>query len=188
MKRLSKDLKQMLNALALQDVADYLPMREKLDRLGVCDGNPDDANVTRPQPLSTPATRRVALLSNGVDISGVLQYALEQCRRQRATLDLVLYGRAKEQAKVERLQAALEYCGVAHEVIMLGRESADALSEYLCLRRTLVYLVAPADDPLALTLTEELIPSRSGCTHLPIVLIDRNYPPLTPHITRIHAA
>ncbi len=188
MKRLSKDLKQMLNALALQDVADYLPMSQKLDLLGVGSSKPSNARVTEPEALSPPPPRRVALLSNGVDISGVLRYALEQCRRQKATLDLVLYGKAKEEAEVDRLQASLEYCGVAHEVIMLGRESADALSEYLCLRRTLVYLVAPADDPLALKLTEELIPSRSGYTHLPIVLIDRNSPPLVNSNARIHAA
>lgn len=169
MKRLSENLKQMMNALALQDAADFLPRSRKLEMLEIGVQPVTAAKV--PQPLPPTPPRRVALLSDGVNITEVLQYALEACQRQQATLDLVLYGKAKEQALLLRTQ--LQARGLAHELILLGEESIDALTEYLSLRRTLVYLIAPADDHLALALTEQVLPSRGGRLHLPVVLVDR---------------
>jgi hypothetical protein len=171
MKRLSESLKQMINALALQNAADYLPMSRKLEMLGVGNGKPVSLRTSEQHDLSPP--RRIALLSDGVNIGEVLHYTVEACLRQRATLDLVLYGKARE--RNEELRAQLQRRGITHELILLGEESVDALSEYLCLRRTLVYLIAPADDHLALELTEQAIPSRGGRTHLPVVLVDRNH-------------
>ena len=181
MKRLSADLKRMLNALALQDAAEYLPTRDKIQALGVDLGSPGSSSGT--PDLPPPPPRRVALLSDGGDIEGMLRYTLDACERQQATLDLVLYGKGRE--GVAKLRARLQRQQIAHEVIVLGEESVDALAEYLCVRRTLVYLVAPTDDPLALQLTEEVVPSRGGRMHLPMVLIDRNQ---HSRINRINAA
>jgi hypothetical protein len=171
MKGLSENLKQMMNALALQDAADYLPMSQKLEMLGVGGGRPGGARA-RVEPAVAPAPRRVALLCDGVKIGGVLHYALAACQRQQATLDLVLYGSARGQS--EALRAPLQRRGIAHELILLGEESVEALTEYLCLRRTLIYLIAPADDHLARELTEQVIPSRGGRPQLPVVLVERN--------------
>lgn len=168
MKPLSESLKQMMNALALQNAADYLPMSRKLELLGVENSKPVTPRSSEEEPLSPP--RRIALLSDGVNIDQLLNYALGACLRQRATLDLVLYGKGRGQS--EELRAQLQRRGITHELILLGEESIEALSEYLCLRRTLVYLIAPADDHLARELTEQLIPNRGGRTHLPVVLID----------------
>jgi hypothetical protein len=178
MKRLSEDLKRMLNALALQDAADFLPMRDKLSVLGLNGGKDKVAQDLPPTP-----PRRVAVLSDGGDSDGVLQYALDACQRQQASLDLVLYGEAREQA--EEIRTQLQRRGIAHEIILLGEHSVEALTEYLHARRTLTYLVAPADDRLALQLTEEATPHRGGRLHLPMVLVDR-----TPQsrINRINAA
>ncbi len=178
MKRLSEDLKRMLNALALQDAADFLPMRDKLSALGQQGGKSRVA-----QDLPPPPPRRVAVLSDGGDSEGVLQYALDACQRQQASLDLVLYGQAREQ--VEEIRTQLQRRGIAHEIILLGQQSVEALAEYLNARRTLTYLVAPADDRLALQLTEGATPHRGGHRHLPMVLVDR-----TPQsrINRINAA
>jgi hypothetical protein len=170
MKRLSENIKQMMNTLALQDAADFLPGGRT--RLMQQAGGHLPASSDLPRECTPAPVRRVALLSDGININEVLLYALEACQRQQATLDLVLYGKAKEQVPLFRGQ--LQARGIAHELILLGTESVDALSEYLSLRRTLIYLIAPADDPLALELTEQVLPSRGGRLHLPVVLVDRN--------------
>lgn len=182
MKRLSEDLKRMLNALALQDAAENLPLRGKLAALGIRGGEVEAS----PAPHDTPPPpRRVALLSDGTDIEGILDYTLDACQRQQATLDLVLYGAAK--ASAERMRGLLQRRGIAHELIMLGEENVDALAEYIYTRRSLVYLVAPADDRLAMELTEELLPSRGNRLHLPMVLVERQLQ-AHPRINRINAA
>lgn len=176
MKHLSADLKRMLNTLALQDTAEYPPAARMQGALGS-----DDACPARPHDFPSP--RRVALLGDGGVIDGVLQYAVECCKRQQATLDLVLYGKGRAQAS--RLRSQLERRGIAHELILLGEQSVDALAEYLCARRTLAYMLAPSDDPLARQLTEEVMPGRSGHLHLPMVLVDRS---IQSRINRINAA
>lgn len=165
MKPLSEGLKQMLNAIALQDAADFLSMRGKLSRLSMGESGPIGCQAG---PL--PAPRRVAMLSDGNSSNEVLQFALEACQRQQASLDLVLYGEAREQA--EEIHSQLQRRGFAHEIILLGPKSLEALSEYLTARRALIYLVAPADDILAIQLAKEPPLHRGGNLHLPMVLVD----------------
>lgn len=178
MKRLSEDLKRMLNALALQDAAEFLPMQDKLTSVGTQAGGRVDGAA---QKQLSP--RRVAVLSDGGNSSEVLEYALNACQRQQASLDLVLYGEGRKQA--EEIRNQLRRRGIAHEIILLGKQSLEALADYLTARRKLAYLVAPADDELARQLTEETSPLPSGRLNLPMVLVDRN--PLS-RINRINAA
>ncbi len=167
MKRLTEDLKNMLNALALQDVADYLPMRDKMQALAF---NEPQRSVQRFQ--APAASRRVALLSDGHNSNETLRYALNTCSNQQASLDLVLYGEARNQ--VEELRHQLQGSGIAYEIILLGKQSVESLSDYLNSRHSLTYLVASTDDPLALKLTKESSPHMGGRLHLPIVLVDRS--------------
>lgn len=169
MKRLSENLKRILNALALQDAGEFLSTNSKLDMLGVGTGNPDA--TTAESRRAAPPRRRVALLSDGENIEGILQYALEACQRQKATLDLVLHGIGKQMS--EKLRDQIMAHDVVHEMILLGEESVSALVEYLNLRRSLFYVIAPADDRLALELTQRVAPAPGGLMYLPIVLVDR---------------
>ena len=160
MKRLTEDLKRMLNALALQDAGDFLPMRDKMHAL--------NGGVLPPQGEA----RRVALLSDGRDSNEALHYALNACGNQQASLDLVLYGEARNQ--VEELRQQLQGSAIAYEIILLGKQSVASLGDYLNSRHSLTYLVASADDPLALELTKESSPHLGGRLHLPMVLVDRS--------------
>ncbi len=182
MKRLTEDLKRMLNALAMQDVADYLPMRDKMNALA---GGPNEwqGYMAGNQP---PVSRRVAVLSDGRGSNEALHYALDACKNQSASLDLVLYGEAREQ--VEELRTQLERSGIAYEIILLGKQSVASLTDYMNTRRTLTYLIAPADDPLALELTEESSPHQGGRLHLPMVLVDRTPKSRINRINSVHAA
>lgn len=169
MKRLSENLKQMLNALAIQDAVDPLPTNSKTAMPGGGGDTPDF--VTAGPELLPAQPRRVAMLSDGKDIDGVLEYALEACRRQQASLDLVLHGIGKQVA--DKLRERIMGQGILHEMILLGDESVTSLVEYLNLRRSLFYVIAPADDHLVLELTEKVLPGHSGWMYLPIVLVDR---------------
>ncbi len=180
MKRLTEDLKRMLSALALQDAGDFLPMRDKLFALGM--GSGQEKNRIS-QEVPPPPTRRVAVLSDGENSEGVLQYALNACQRQQASLDLVLYGAARSQAEDIRLHLCQR--SIDHEIILLGNESVETLFEYLSARRNLIYLVAFSDDQLARQLAEEVAPHRGGRLHLPMVMVDNNS---QPQINHIHAA
>ncbi len=168
MKRLTDDLKRMLSAMALQDAADYPPMRDKMGGLGFSEPK-RGAHLPGGGPRPS---RRVALLSDGQDSNGPLHYALNACSNQQASLDLVLYGEAREQ--VEELRHQLQSSGIAYELILLGKQSMESLVDYLNSRHSLAYLVASADDALALELTQENSPHIDGRLHLPMVLVDRS--------------
>ncbi len=182
MKRLSKELKQMLNALAHQDAGEFLTMRDKLNILDV-KGTVGSEGASH--EASSARIRRIAMLSDGGDSSKALHYALNACKRQQASLDLVLHGAAARQAG--EIRSLLHGHDIASEVVLLGEQSVKALSEYLHSRRNLSSLVASTGDPLALELTEEVLPRRGGRMHLPLVLIDNARTPHR-HTNRINAA
>ncbi|MDH5785038.1 MAG: hypothetical protein OEZ16_05430 [Chromatiales bacterium] len=182
MKRLTEDLKRMLNALALQDAADYLPMREKMRALG---GSDSDMAGQKPGE-DPPPQRRVALLSDGGDSNEALQFALNACANQRATLDLVLYGVARDQ--IEELRQQLQAADLAYEIILLGEKNIHSLIDYLDSRRSLTYLIASADNSLALKLTKENSPHQGGRLHLPMVLVDPSSRAKINRINSVNAA
>lgn len=165
MKLLTDDLKRMLNALALQDAADYLPMREKMRALS---SSKSARSVMHAGGTPSPS-RRVALLSNGHNCNETLHYALTTSHNHEASLDLVLYGDAREE--VEELRQQLEASGISYEIILLGSRNVESLTDYLNSRQALSYLVASKTDPLALELTQKSPQQKRGRQHLPIVLV-----------------
>lgn len=166
MKPLSHDMKRMLNTLAYRHAGEY----------ATADKGAVAAGAVR--------ARRVALLSDGESIDRVLQFAIEASQRQQASLDLVLYGQARQ--LFAEMRQELKRRQVEHEVILLGDVSMDSLVEYLTLRRGLFYLIAPSDDVLAQAFTETVLPSHGSRLFLPVVLVDRKRQ-LPPHqVSRIN--
>ncbi|MCO6411429.1 MAG: hypothetical protein J5I92_01670 [Thiogranum sp.] len=170
MKRLSEDFRRMLEGLAHQDAAEYLPMRDKYRVLGI--GQPRDTATVKP----VVQRRRVALVSDGRTGGGHIGYAVDAARRQRAGLDIVLHGGAtSDSTRALDLLGQVRRHGIETQLVELKGNDVQALREYVAQRPSLLLMVARAGDVLSRTFTESAL-LRSQRLYVPMVMIEDNPP------------
>ncbi|MBW9261492.1 MAG: hypothetical protein K1566_03565 [Candidatus Thiodiazotropha sp. (ex. Lucinisca nassula)] len=171
MKKLSDDLKRMLNGLAHQDAGEFLSMRDKLNVLGM--GSETRAKSSPPphKMAKKPTTQRIAFISDGRGLGTPLSYAIDACSRQGANIDLLIHG-TTDTANISALENRIRAVGLDHHRIQLGMKPVDDVINYICNHPSLIFLVAMPDDETAKVLIEEVIPKRGGRIPVPLVLIE----------------
>jgi len=175
MKKLTEDLKRMLDGLASQDAGDYLSMDEKLRRIGRHAGS-DVQHAEQSavlQPTGTP--RRIAVVINKGSTDAAFSHALQACQRLDAHLDLLLLGPVSRE-RVAQLEVAIRRAGVAFQSVYMTGPVAHGVAEYTKRHYSLIYLVAAVDDPDIAEMVEEVQPARRGYLPVPLVLIGDKLP------------
>jgi hypothetical protein len=170
MKKLTEDLKRMLEGLAFQDAGDYLSMDEKLRRIAHPDqsGAPGDANAAAPHTSAIPG--HVAVVINKGTMEAAFAHALQSCRRLGAHLALLLSGPSSRERMVQ-LEAEVKRAGVAFQTIYLSGAVASGIADYAGQQHSLIYMVAALDDPDIAEMVEEAPPARRKYLPVPLVLV-----------------
>ena len=169
--KLSNDLKKMLSGLAYQNAGEALSMREKLSVLGYDTESEDKTSAPKLSVAGKPATKRIALISDGRGLGAPLDYAIETCSRQNAKIDLLVHDLV-DTANISALEYQIREAGLDCQRIHLGVNTIDDLVHYICNHPSLIFLVAMPDDAVAKILVEDVIPKRGGRIHVPMVLIE----------------
>lgn len=170
MKKLTEDLKRMLDGLASQDAGDYLSMDEKLRRIGR-DAGFDVHHAGQPAvPQTTGASRRIAVVINKGSTDAAFSHALQACQRLDAHLDLLLPGPVSRE-RVAHLETAIRAAGVAFQSVYISGPVARGVADYTKQHFSLIYLVAAVDDPDIAEMVEQVQPARRGYLPVPLVLI-----------------
>lgn len=171
MKKLSDDLKRMLNGLAYQDVGEYLPRRDMMKALGMTSENKVSHSPT-PSTITLKTTAHsVALITDGRGAGAPLAYAIDACSRQGANLDLLTHG-AFDSASLRAMENQIRAAGLGCHRIHLGMKPVDEIINYICNHPSVMFLVAMPDDVAAKEIVEYVIPKRGGRIPTPLVLIE----------------
>ncbi|MBT2968930.1 MAG: hypothetical protein KME56_00335 [Candidatus Thiodiazotropha sp. (ex Ctena orbiculata)] len=171
MKKLSDNLKRMLNGLAQQDAGEFLSMHDKMKVLGM---EPETSAKPSPPPRNMtkkPATHRIAFISDGRGVGAPLAYAIDACSRQGTKIDLLIHG-TTDLEKITALENQIRAAGLDHHRIQLGMNAVDDIFDYTRNHPSLIFLVAMPDDNAAKVLIEESIPKRGARIPVPLVLIE----------------
>jgi hypothetical protein len=172
MKKLTDDLKRMLDGLASQDAGEYLPMDEKL-RLVSRHPLPDvpvAGQAPAPQPQPQVAVRRIAVVINKGSTEAAFDHALQASQRLGTHLDLLLCGPVSRK-RVMQLETSARRAGVAFNSVYMSGPVARAIADYTGQYFSLIYVVAPVDDPDMAEMIEETLPARRRTLPVPLVLV-----------------
>ena len=171
MKKLSKDLKRILAALAHQDAGEYLSMHEKMAVLGY---GPE----SRKKPLTSaskkeikPVTRRIAFITDSRGTGSPLDYAIEAATRQDANIDLLVHGTA-DSAKISALENQIREAGLESHRVPISVNVIDGIVNYINSHPSLIFLVSIPEDSAARALMEKVIPKHGNRLFVPLVLIE----------------
>ena len=170
MKKLTEDLKRMLDGLANQDAGEFLPMDAKLQHV-IGDSHPEKSvagQTTAAQPRA--ATRRIAVVINKGSTEAAFRHALQASQRLETHLDLLLCGPVSRE-RVQQLEAAARRAGVSFRSIYLSGPVARGVADYTGQYFSLIYVVAPVDDPDMAEMIEETLPARRRYLPVPLVLV-----------------
>lgn len=170
MKKLGRDLKRMLNALAHQDAGEFLSRQDKMRQLGHTRENRRKQSETRRPALSKSVTKRIALITDGSDFSAPIEYAIDACQRQHAVLDL-LYHDAIDKRTIPALERQIRQAGVECKVIKIVANVIDEIIDLLCSRSSLVCVVSSPEDSTVKILMQEMMSRRRIHFPIPLVLI-----------------
>jgi hypothetical protein len=170
MKKLTDDIKRVLAALGNQHAGEYLSPRDKSGIVGYARSSAKPTVEKLPQAINS-ATKRVAFLTDGRGEGAPLDYVIELCGRQQASVDLLVHG-VVDTHRVDMLKQRLDQAGIAYRSSTLGIDTVTGLEDYVSQHQSLIFLVAMPDDALAMRLTEELIPSRELHLRVPLVMIE----------------
>lgn len=170
MKKLTEDLKRMLDGLASQDAGEYLPMDKKLRHVGphTVPETPvaEQAAVTPPRD----AVRRIAVVINKGSTEAAFGHALQASQRLGTRLDMLLYGPVSRE-RVLQMEDAARRAGVAFRSVCMSGPVAGGIVDYTAQHLSLIYLVAPEDDPDMAEMIEETQPARRKYLPVPLVLV-----------------
>jgi hypothetical protein len=158
MRKLTLGLKRTLSALAARDAVDH-------------PNGPDNPEAAGPSPKNAAEAARtdgrVALVSDGRARGAALDYAVEACRRQGASLDLLVQGQG-----THGLEIRLRRAGVAYRRIRLTGDPARQIAEYARNHPGLSYIVGIAADDASRRLLEGVTRHGRGRLPVPLVLIE----------------
>jgi hypothetical protein len=170
MKKLTDDIKRVLAALGNQHAGEYMMPRDKADIVGYARSSANQTVKRLPRATGS-ASRRVAFLTDGRGEGAPLDYVIELCGRQQASVDLLVHG-VVDTKRVDNLKKRLDRSGITCRSSSLGIDALTGLEDYISQHQSLIFLVAMPDDLLARRLTEELIPSRELHMRVPLVMIE----------------
>ena len=171
MKKLTNDLKRILAGLARQDAGEFLTMRDKMKVLGA-DADKRAQLRSRPRAAGQPtAARRIALISDGRGLGAPLDYVIDACTRQGATIDVLVHG-VVDSADIAALEERMRAAGLDWRRIQLGTRPLDEIVDYIHDHASLMFLVAMPDDRTVRVLIDDLAPKRRGRLPVPLVLIE----------------
>jgi hypothetical protein len=171
MKILSNELKRILTGLAYQDAGEFLSMGDKMKVLGYGPKIREKPLAASRKVVTRPATKAIALISDGRGLGAPLDYAIDACLRQDARIDLLVHG-VIDMESISVLEKRIQEAGLDCHRIQLGARVVDGIVEYICNHPSLIFLVAMPDDAAARVLIEEVIPKRGGRIPVPLVLIE----------------
>lgn len=172
MRKLGRDIKRALAALAHQDAADYLSMNEKMSFLGYGNQQQEIKSDAAPRlVVNTLVKKRIAMISDGHGLGCPLDYLIDTCKRQNTDVDLLLHGEF-DTTKISILEKHLREAGIHSERIKLGANAISKLTSYISRQATLIFIVSMPDDPVAREFMEDIIPSSEQRITVPLVLID----------------
>jgi hypothetical protein len=170
MKKLTEDLKRMLDGLASQDAGEFLPMDEKVQHV-IRDSQPEKPVAGHTTvPRSRAAARRIAVVINRGSTEAAYHHALQASQRLGTCLDLLLCGPVSRE-RVVQLEAAAQRAGVAFKSVYVSGPVARGIADYTGQHLSLIYVVAPVDDPDIAEMIEETLPARRRYLPVPLVLV-----------------
>ena len=177
MKKLKTDLKRMLDALAMADSAEHLSRKRKHELLANKLNQPQSSiNKVDLQHRLEQTTRvetqvQVAILFNGAQIEGVIDYALNTPHIANAKIDILAYGDSPELAvKAGELSSRLQQAGKTVQISFLQGNVAKLYQDYRKHSPALRFMLAADNDHLA----HEIITNtayHNNRPHVPLVLI-----------------
>ena len=175
MKKLSKDLKRALAALAHQDAGEFLSMNDKMIAIGY--GNPTDKRQqTTPRLVSDNyVKKRIAVIADGRDLNFPIEYAIDACLRQNADIDLLLHGDI-DKSGISIIEKHISESGIQAQRISLGKNEITKILEYVSRNSSLIFIASAPRDSIARVLMEEIIPGSKPKISVPLVLIDEKKP------------
>lgn len=171
MKKLSKDLKRALAALAHQDAGEFLSMNDKMKSIGY-GNNSENKSPGSPHLISNSfVKKRIALLSDGRDLNFPIEYAIDACKRQNADIDLLLHGEF-DRSSISVIESHIRKAGIQSQRIQFGDNATIKIIEYISKQPSLIFMAATPDNSIARVLMEEILPSPEQRFAIPLVLID----------------
>ncbi len=174
MKRLSRNLKRILSALAYEDAGEYMPLKRKKAFLG---------NGTGHVPTHTPVYSSIkashthkgkpqtAVIFDGHASDQVMSYLLHTPYIFNTEIIILAHGKDEQlEQKTSELSQKLVKAGRNNTVTYLLEDMADAFQEFCNENPDLQFLVAPKDDMFAREIIEN--PEFHSHSHeIPLILI-----------------
>ncbi|MDH5485094.1 MAG: hypothetical protein OEY43_07675 [Gammaproteobacteria bacterium] len=180
MKKLKTDLKRMLTALAMEDSGDFLTRKKKRELLGDSLAHPShgesiktvDLQHRLQQTSKADAQVQVAVLFNGEQVEGVIDYALNTPHITHAKIDILAYGQSPELSKqTEQLCQRLQQAGRATQVSFLQGDMTKLYQDYRNHSPALRFMLAADNDLLAHEIINNTAYHSTTRAHVPLVLI-----------------
>lgn len=172
MKRLTKDIKRALSALASAEAGEMLPRRHKLRHLN--DGAPQPANSS--DTSAHPGLRRqIALWHDGASSTSTLDYVTGTCNRLDMDLVFLCPDASPDPtgSEIKSLDAGTQ--GISHAVARLSGEPRQSLIRYLDTHHQVAFVVFSGSDNLLLSLTDNFAHKAHGMRiPVPFVVVGEN--------------
>ena len=160
------DINKMLDGLAYQHLSDHLTTREKVNQLRVSQPSLQQREAKK---LST---RKIALLCEQSHRLPPIDYAIDVCQSQGASLELLMSEDLGIEVKRNLMQKA-HLANISCDVIDFGKGIVQEVYNYLGLQRELIFLVARPKEAISTALMERLTPRRgSQSLFIPLVLVE----------------
>jgi hypothetical protein len=171
MKKLSDNLKQMLNGLAHQCDGEFLPMHDKMSALGFQSDTTKSSSISSKRAKQMAVIQRIALITDGRGLGAPLNYVIDASQHQEAKIDLLIHG-TTDADNISALEQSIEEAGLVSNRIQIGTQPVDGVMEYISNHPGLVFMVAMPDNCVAKKLMEDVIPKQGASIPVPLVLID----------------
>lgn len=173
MKKLTEDLKRMLAGLAYQNAGEMLPMHDKLEAVGVeLEPKNPQSNAERVvRPL--PTRKRIAIISDGHGVEGLIDYALHTFSWFGAQFDLLFHGSNDtkwENAAIRQLRRE----GVAYHRVDLSDDTVQDIATYIKSQHLLLYILGQPNDVVVMELMKQEALRIGVKPAIPMVLIDHS--------------
>ncbi len=134
MKKLTKTVKKMLDAMAYADAGEHMTLRDKSRILGKAPDAITDTPVTAGRAKAAAASnmRRIALYLGSELPPEVMDYVIQTCVRLKHELTVLNFGSEKAgMALLQPHEQALQAAGIDMQLVTLKGEPLPGLSRYL---------------------------------------------------------
>jgi CheY-like chemotaxis protein len=166
MKKMTQEIKRMLEALAVANVGDSLTRRQMTRHLA---GKP--APVSKPEaPVLKTQQAQVGLYLGSELSADVMQYVVQTCSRLKHGLSVLSFQSENEvQALLAPYQEALAEAGIETRVTILTGEPPAALVHALRRRPDIAFLICNESGYLGRSLIKGTV--RQDAIPVPVVLV-----------------